>query len=153
MIATNPRKMNAQMLVPIALGLSWPHRLTDVDVPCDWSLAQSWEFHPLDDDAFPAVRLARRVGEAGGTFPAVYNAANEVCVDAFVAGELDFLGIVDTVGAVLAEHLDDPDVAHADLTLDLVLEADTRARDRARALVEEAPMRSNTVTAPGGTRA
>ena len=45
-----------RMLVPIALGLSWPERLEDVDVPCDWTRAQTWEFHPLDDDAFPAVR-------------------------------------------------------------------------------------------------
>ena len=67
-----------RMLVPIALGLSWPERLEDVDVPCDWTRAQTWEFHPLDDEAFPAVRLARQVGAAGGTYPAVYNAANEV---------------------------------------------------------------------------
>ena len=56
-----------RMLVPIALGLSWPERLADVDVPVDWTRAQSWEFEPLDDEAFPAVRLARQVGEAGGT--------------------------------------------------------------------------------------
>ena len=93
-----------RMLVPIALGLSWPQRLTDVDVPCDWSLAQSWEFHPLDDDAFPAVRLARRVGEAGSTFPAVYNAANEVCVDAFHDGVISFTDIVDTVERVVEAH-------------------------------------------------
>ena len=76
----------------------------------------------------PASSAARR--------PAVFNAANEVCVDAFVAGDLDFLGIVDTVGAVLEEHISDPDVAHDDLTLASVLEADARARERARALVE-----------------
>ena len=69
-----------RMLVPIALGLSWPDRLEGIDEPCDWSAPQSWDFHPLDDEAFPAVRLARQVGQAGGTFPAVYNAANEVAV-------------------------------------------------------------------------
>ena len=93
-----------RMLVPIALGLSWPERLADVDVPCDWSRAQTWEFHPLDDDAFPAVRLARQVGAAGGTFPAVYNAANEVCVDAFHDGTIRFTDIVDTVGRVVDAH-------------------------------------------------
>ncbi len=93
-----------RMLVPIALGLSWPERLEDVDVPCDWSSAQTWEFHPLDDEAFPAVRLARAVGAAGGTFPAVYNAANEVCVDAFHDGRIGFLDIVDTVTRVVEEH-------------------------------------------------
>jgi len=141
------------MRLPIALGLAWPERVPGSARACDWTAPTAWEFFPLDETAFPAVRLARQAGEHGRTAPAVLNAANEVCVDAFVAGELDFLGIVDTVGAVLAEHLDDPDVAHADLTLDLVLEADTRARDRARALVEEAHMRSNTVTAPHGPRA
>ena len=51
--------------------------------PVDWTTAQTWEFSPLDDDAFPAVRLAREAGTRGGTAPAVYNAANEVCVEAF----------------------------------------------------------------------
>ena len=60
---------------------------------------RTWEFEPLDDEAFPAVALARRPGAAGGTAPAVYNAANEECVAAFLAGRLPFLGIVDTVGA------------------------------------------------------
>ncbi|MFN8096914.1 MAG: 1-deoxy-D-xylulose-5-phosphate reductoisomerase [Dermatophilaceae bacterium] len=93
-----------RMLVPIALGLSWPDRLADVDVPCDWTAPQTWDFHPLDDEAFPAVRLARQVGIAGGTFPAVYNAANEVCVDAFHAGAIGFLDIVDTVREVVEVH-------------------------------------------------
>jgi 1-deoxy-D-xylulose-5-phosphate reductoisomerase len=93
-----------RMLVPIALGLSWPERLTDVDVPCDWTQTASWEFAPLDDEAFPAVRLARQVGEAGGTAPAVYNAANEVCVDAFHDRQIGFLDIVDTVWRVVDEH-------------------------------------------------
>ena len=93
-----------RMLVPIALGLSWPDRLEDVDVPCDWTAAQTWEFHPLDDEAFPAVRLARQVGAAGGTYPAVYNAANEVCVDAFHDGTIAFTDIVDTVARVVEAH-------------------------------------------------
>lgn len=131
-----------RMLVPIALGLSWPERLEDVDVPCDWSLAQSWEFHPLDDDAFPAVRLARRVGEAGGTFPAVYNAANEVCVDAFHDGAIGFLDIVDTVERVVEAHHDEQ--AHNGSELDAssvesVLAADRWARERARELLGGAP--------------
>src|SRR5690349_12024967 len=89
-----------RMLVPIALGLSWPERLADVDVPIDWTKAQSWDFEPLDDEAFPAVRLARQVGQAGGAYPAVYNAANEVAVDAFHDGQLGFVEIVDTVERV-----------------------------------------------------
>lgn len=124
------------MRLPIALGLAWPERVPGVAQPCDWTQPATWEFFPLDDSAFPAVRLARQAGEFGRTAPAVFNAANEVCVDAFVAGDLDFLGIVDTVGAVLEEHTSDPDVAHAELTLAGVLEADARARERARDLVE-----------------
>ena len=121
-----------RMLVPIALGLSWPQRLTDVDVPCDWSLAQSWEFHPLDDDAFPAVRLARRVGEAGSTFSAVYNAANEVCVDAFHDGVISFTDIVDTVERVVEAHTGSELDASS---VEGVLAADRWARHRAADLI------------------
>ena len=59
---------------------------------------------PLDDDAFPAVGLAKRVGQAGGTYPAVYNAANEECVQAFFDGRIRFTDIVDTVARVVDDH-------------------------------------------------
>lgn len=121
-----------RMLVPIALGLSWPDRLADVDAPCDWSQAQSWSFEPVDDEAFPAVRLARRAGEAGGTFPAVYNAANEVCVDAFHEGRIGFLDIVDTVARVVEGH----DAGAADpTTVEGVLAADAWARGEAERFI------------------
>ena len=121
-----------RMLVPIALGLSWPERLDDIDSPCDWSLTQSWDFAPLDDVAFPAVRLARRVGEAGGTFPAVYNAANEVAVDAFHEGRIGFVDIVDSVERVVDAHAS----AHTGSdfvasTVEGVLSADAWARGQA----------------------
>ena len=118
-----------RMLVPIALGLSWPDRVPDVDVPCDWTQAQSWEFFPLDDDAFPAVRLARHVGAEGGTYPAVYNAANEVAVDAFHGGDIGFLDIVETVDRVVQEHTGSDS---ASLGVEDVMRADEWARDRAR---------------------
>ncbi|MBR7744908.1 1-deoxy-D-xylulose-5-phosphate reductoisomerase [Phycicoccus sp. BSK3Z-2] len=127
-----------RMLVPIALGLSWPERLEDVDVPCDWSAPQSWDFHPLDDEAFPAVRLAREVGEAGGASPAVYNAANEVAVDAFHDGALPFVGIVDTVSRVVAAHHDREAHNGGELdasSVDSVLAADRWARKQARQVV------------------
>ncbi|MGO4597947.1 1-deoxy-D-xylulose-5-phosphate reductoisomerase [Terrabacter sp. 2RAF25] len=120
-----------RMLVPIALGMSWPDRLADADVPVDWTKAQSWEFEPLDDEAFPAVALARRVGEAGGTWPAVYNAANEVAVDAFHDGRIGFVDIVDTVAHVVDAYAAEPASRAADLTLDDVLAADTWARSAA----------------------
>jgi 1-deoxy-D-xylulose-5-phosphate reductoisomerase len=130
-----------RMLVPIALGLSWPDRLPSVDVPTDWSVPQSWQFLPLDDEAFPAVALARRAGSAGGTGPAVYNAANEVCVDAFHDRTIRFTEIVDTVARVLDTHLDGAaeQVCRAgagsdspDLDVAGVLRADRWARGEAR---------------------
>ena len=126
-----------RMLVPIALGLSWPERLTDVDVPVDWTRAQSWEFEPLDDEAFPAVRLARQVGEAAGTYPAVYNAANEVAVDAFHEGRIGFLDIVDTIGRVVADHAnsDAEGIESATLSVEDVMRADTWARGQARSVL------------------
>ncbi len=119
------------MRLPIALGLSWPDRLPDAAPTYDWDVPHAWHFEPLDSQAFPAVELARACGRAGGTAPAVYNAANEVCVDAFFAGDLSFLGIVDTVEAVVNEHLASGHVPDADLTLDAVLDADAWARRRA----------------------
>ncbi|KUG51563.1 1-deoxy-D-xylulose 5-phosphate reductoisomerase [Serinicoccus chungangensis] len=117
------------MHIPIALGLAWPDRLADVAPACDWSRATSWEFLPLDDEAFPAVRLARQVGQEGGTFPAVYNAANEVCVAAFHAGTLPFTGIVEVVGQVVGEHAGNSTAAAGvDLSVDHVLAADAWAR-------------------------
>ncbi len=121
------------MLIPIALGLAWPDRVPDAAPPVDWSTAQTWEFLPLDDEAFPAVSLARTGGERGGTAPAVYNAANEVCVEAFRAGRLPFAEIVPTVAAVVGEH----DVrSEAQLTVEDVLAADAWARDAARQHIE-----------------
>jgi len=125
------------MRLPIALGLAWPDRVPGAVPACDWTQPTAWEFFPLDETAFPAVSLARRAGEFGRTAPAVFNAANEVLVEAFVEGRLDFLGIVDTLGVVLDEHLSDPDAAHDEMTLDGVLAADAGARARARELVEQ----------------
>ena len=119
------------MLIPIALGLAWPDRVPDTAPPVDWTRPETWEFLPLDDEAFPAVALARAAGERGGTAPAVYNAANEECVEAFRAGRLDFVGIVPTIQAVLSRH----DVP-SEVTLEDVLGADAWARSEARRLIE-----------------
>jgi 1-deoxy-D-xylulose-5-phosphate reductoisomerase len=120
------------MRLPIALALAWPDRLDAVAAPCDWTTASTWEFLPLDEEAFPAIRMAREVGVAGGTAPAVYNAANEVCVEAFMAGALRFTGILDTVQAVVETHLTGG--LRNSPTLDEVLDAETWARRRAREL-------------------
>lgn len=122
------------MLIPIALGMAWPDRVPGTAPAVDWTSPQTWEFFPLDDEAFPAVRLARESGARGGTAPAVYNAANEVCVAAFRQGRLRFPGIVDTVADVLTAH--DVGSTPTDLTLDDVLAADAWARDEAARLLE-----------------
>jgi 1-deoxy-D-xylulose-5-phosphate reductoisomerase len=120
------------MRLPIALGLAWPDRVPDAAPGCDWSAAATWEFFPLDDEAFPAVSLAREVGARGGVAPAVYNAANEACVEAFLAGRLPFPAIVDTVAAVVGEAAAGDTVDDASLGLADVLAADAWARRRAR---------------------
>ena len=117
------------MLIPIALGLAWPDRVPDAAPPVDWTRSETWEFHPLDDEAFPAVNLARAAGSAGGVAPAVYNAANEVCVEAFRDGRLSFVDIVPTVRDVLAQQINQYDVPSKEqLSVDDVLAADAWAR-------------------------
>lgn len=125
------------MKLPIALGLSWPRRVPGAVPACDWTSPTAWEFFPLDQTAFPAIEVARRAGAFGRTAPAVFNAANEVCVDAFMAGDLDFLGIVDTVADIVDAHLADPESAAGELSVERVLAADAQARDRARVVVAE----------------
>jgi 1-deoxy-D-xylulose-5-phosphate reductoisomerase len=121
------------MHLPIALALAWPERLEGVASAVDWSRASSWQFEPLDHDAFPAVQLAREVGRRGGTAPAVFNAANEEAVAAFVDGRLPFLGIVDTVARVVSEHVAS---TRGPLSVDDVLAAESWSRARARELVD-----------------
>ncbi|MFD5225147.1 1-deoxy-D-xylulose-5-phosphate reductoisomerase [Microbacterium sp. NPDC058342] len=122
------------MRLPISLGLDWPHRVGGVGRPLDWRQATSWTFEPLDDEAFPAVALAKTVGRAGSTFPAVYNAANEQAVNAFHDGRLSFLGIVETIQRVIDAH-DAPEA----LTLEMLAEAEAWARAKADALIASAP--------------
>ena len=123
------------MRIPIALGLGWPERVADAAPACDWTKAATWEFFPLDEEAFPAVGLAKHVGAAGGTMPAVFNGANEACVGAFLEGRIPFTGIVETVAAVVAEHEASAERVGANgLDLDAVLAADAWARERAARL-------------------
>jgi len=132
------------MRLPIAMGLAWPDRVPQATAACDWRQAQVWQFEPLDEEAFPAVHLARLAGTSGGTAPAVFNGADEACVAAFLAGRLDFPGIVRTVGQVLDEHLaaagdEEPGrgwISGAQVELTHVLAADAWARRRATVLAE-----------------
>ncbi len=118
------------MKLPIALGMSWPERVANVSTPVDWTKSHAWMFEPLDESVFSAVKLARQVGSAGSTFPAVFNAANEQAVDAFHEGKLSFLGIVDLVTKVVELHQ-----ADSEISLESVLEAERWARATADSLI------------------
>jgi 1-deoxy-D-xylulose-5-phosphate reductoisomerase len=121
------------MRLPIAMALAWPNRVPDAVPACDWTTAHTWTFEPLDDEAFPAVGLARQVGTAGGVAPAIYNAANEEAVGAFLRGDLAFTGIVQTVSRVVDESAEE---GMGNVTeLADVLRAETSARARARSLI------------------
>jgi 1-deoxy-D-xylulose-5-phosphate reductoisomerase len=123
------------MRLPIALGLSWPARLPDVIAPVDFSAAQTWQFEPLDQETFPAVELARFAIGASPLHPAVMNAANEVCVQAFLDGDLGYLGIVDTVSAVVRSFTSSVPSGQTP-TLDQVNEAEAWGARRAQAAVK-----------------
>lgn len=120
------------MKLPIALALGWPDRVPGTLAPIDFGTAFTWEFEPVDNEVFPAVELARAAGKAGGSVTAVYNAANEIAVQAFLDGALRFPDIVRTVARVV-ESADR--WAAEPSTLDEVLAADAWARERARTLV------------------
>ena len=89
------------MRLPIQLAMSWPDRLDTAFVTCDWSRAQQLTFEPVDGETFPALGLAEHAGRRRGTYPAVLNAANEVAVEAFLAGGLAFLDIAQVVETTL----------------------------------------------------
>ena len=118
------------MRLPISLGLDWPNRVGGVGRPIDWTKAASWTFEPLDNTAFPAVALAKQVGRAGRTFPAVYNAANEQAVNAFHEGRLGYLAIVETIERVVDAH-EPPDA----LTVESLAAAETWARATADRMI------------------
>ncbi|MFI8631337.1 1-deoxy-D-xylulose-5-phosphate reductoisomerase [Microbacterium sp. NPDC077663] len=118
------------MRLPISLALDHPRRVPGVGVPLDWTTASTWSFEPLDEAAFPSVSLAKQVGAAGSTYPAVFNAANEQAVEAFHDGALPFLGIVDTVARVVDAH-----EAPSELTRESLAAAELWARSAADRLI------------------
>jgi 1-deoxy-D-xylulose-5-phosphate reductoisomerase len=121
---------NPDMRTPIAHALGWPERIGSGVQSLDLTAVARLDFEPPDLERFPALRLARAVAEAGGTAPAVLNAANEVAVAAFLGGRLGFLGIPGVIEAVLDHQGNGP---AGDLAT--VLEADRRAREMAEAMV------------------
>jgi len=88
---------------PIAYSLAFPNRVKSAMPAIDWSLSHKWEFQPIDEGRFPSIALARRCGALGGSFTAMYNAANEVAVDAFLRELIPFTAIVDTIDNTVAK--------------------------------------------------
>jgi 1-deoxy-D-xylulose-5-phosphate reductoisomerase len=111
---------------PIAYTLSYPDRLTKASTPIDWSAAATWNFAPIDTVKFPAVDLARRCGSLGGGLPAIFNAANEVAVAAFLDSHIGYSAIIDTVEAVVQQLSPSAVSALRDLTDVSAIEDDAR---------------------------
>ena len=86
---------------PIAYALAYPERIKKACDPIDWSKPNTWQFLPIDSKKYPAIHLARKCGELGGGLPAVFNAANEVAVAAFLAGQIKFTAIIESVEKVV----------------------------------------------------
>jgi 1-deoxy-D-xylulose-5-phosphate reductoisomerase len=114
------------MCLPIQYALTYPERAASDRVQTSLAKYGSLTFEEPDTERFPALDLARRAGEVGGTLPAVLNAANEVAVEAFVNHKLSFLGITETVRRTMDAH---QVVTHP--TLEQILAADVWARSEA----------------------
>ena len=120
----------SNMCFPIQYAVTWPDRVPNTLPPLDFSTLSKLEFFPPRYQDFPALNLARRAGETGGTLPAVMNAANELAVAAFLNRHLRFPQIWETVAQVMDRHRA---VAHPDL--DAILAADQWARAEATAAI------------------
>nr|VDG63385.1 1-deoxy-D-xylulose 5-phosphate reductoisomerase [Streptococcus thermophilus] len=131
--ATIAQASPPSMKMPIAHALAWPGRVPEAQHSLDFTQAMDWRFEPLDEDAFPAVKLAREVSRLRGTYPAVYNAANEEAAAAFLAGRIRFPQIVDVVGDVLDAA---SDFAVQAGSFGEVVDVEKQARVRANELVD-----------------
>jgi len=120
---------NTDMCFPIQYAVTWPDRVTGGLKPLDFAELAKLEFEAPRYDDFPALNLARRAGEKGGTLPAVFNAANEVAVDAFCAGEIGYTDISRVVRDVMDAH----EVQQA-ADLETLITADAEARSAAKVI-------------------
>jgi 1-deoxy-D-xylulose-5-phosphate reductoisomerase len=91
---------------PISLALHFPHRVAGATTPINWSQSHTWNFSPIDLKRFPAVSLARTCGEIGGGAPAIFNASNEVAVQAFIDGKVSFTSIIEIVSSTVEQMRD-----------------------------------------------
>ena len=129
--ATIAQASPPSMKLPISLALGWPDRVAGAQAKLDFRKSATWEFEPLDDDVFPAVRLAREAVQAGGMMPAVYNAVNEEAAVEFLSGRLKFPRIVDTIAAVMEDSAAGT-VTPRDMDDVLAVEREARAQARER---------------------
>lgn len=125
----------SDMRVPIASCLAWPERMRTPLAPLDLAAIGELTFQAPDEKRFPATRIAREAIEAGGAAPAVLNAANEVAVEAFLAGQIGFTRITAVAELALERYS-----AHAPQSLADVLAIDTAARQCARECLENSPL-------------
>ncbi len=121
------------MRLPIQLAMAWPERLAHAFVACDWTRAGELTFEPVDRETFPALDLAIEAGRRGGTHPAVFNAANEVSVGAFLDGRIGYLDVAAVVEESLLAYAATGPTPPRDL--EDVWAADRFGRDHAAAIV------------------
>lgn len=112
---------------PISFAINYPDRVKAATAPIDWTQSHTWTFAPIDNERFPAIDLARRCGALGGGLPAIFNAANEVCVASFIAGKIGFTSIVETVEEVVQKLGGKSASAPRDLADVSAIEEDARA--------------------------
>lgn len=112
---------------PISYAINYPDRIKAATTPIDWTQSHTWTFAPVDNERFPAIDLARRCGTLGGGLPAIFNAANEVCVAAFAAGKIGFTSIIETVEDVVQKLGAKSAGALRDLSDVSAIEEDARA--------------------------
>jgi 1-deoxy-D-xylulose-5-phosphate reductoisomerase len=112
---------------PISFAINYPDRVKAATSPIDWTQSHTWTFAPIDNERFPAIDLARRCGALGGGLPAIFNAANEVCVASFISGKIGFTSIVETDEEVVQKLGGKSASAPRDLADVSAIEEDARA--------------------------
>ena len=112
---------------PISFAINYPDRVKAATAPIDWTQSHTWTFASIDNERFPAIDLARRCGALGGGLPAIFNAANEVCVASFISGEIGFTSIVETVEEVVQKLGGKSASAPRELAVVSAIDEDARA--------------------------
>ena len=113
---------------PIAYALAYPERINKACEPINWSQENTWKFLPIDHKKYPAINLARKCGELGGGLPAVFNAANEVAVAAFLAGQIKFTAIIESVEKVVSSFIGNTPTTIRDISDVSAIEQSTRIK-------------------------